>query len=52
MRNYLVNMVFADVVGELIRVDSDPENLDLGQLGHKIILITCLIVKNNDFPRI
>lgn len=45
-------MVFPDIVGDLVSSDSLPENADLENLGHKMILITCLIVKNTEFPRI
>ena len=44
MRNYFVNMVFEDIVAELCRIDLDPANQDLNQLGQKMILITCMIV--------
>ena len=44
MRNYFLNMVFADIVGELKRLDSLEENADLNNLGQKMGVITCLIV--------
>jgi len=44
MRNYFVNMVFPDIVSELISIDELPENQDLENLGHKMILIACMIV--------
>jgi hypothetical protein len=52
MRNYFINMVFHDIMSELIRTDSHPENADLFNLGQKMILISALIVRNQDFPRI
>lgn len=45
MRNYFINMVFHDIMCELVRTDSDPENVDLLNLGQKMILITALIVR-------
>lgn len=33
MRNYFINMVFYDIMSELIRTDSQPENADLLNLG-------------------
>ena len=44
MRNYFVNMVFADILGELVRIDEAEENADLNNLGQKMIVITCMIV--------
>jgi hypothetical protein len=51
MRNYFINMVFPDILSDLIKVDAEPENADLNNLGSKMILITCLIVKNSEFPQ-
>jgi len=45
MRNYFVNMVFTDIVAELQRTDSMPENEDMANLGHKMMVITCMIVR-------
>ena len=44
MRNYFVNMVFPDIQKELVTLDTAEENADLQMLGHKMMLITCLIV--------
>jgi hypothetical protein len=33
MRNYFQNMVFADIAGELTRLDEMEENADLNLLG-------------------
>ena len=44
MRNYFHNMVFKDIVQELVRLDGEEENADLEHLGKKMILITCMIV--------
>ena len=33
MRNYFQNMIFADITGELTRLDSIEENEDLNNLG-------------------
>ena len=47
MRNYFVNMVFADIQSELVRIDEAEENVDLNKLGSKMIVITCMIVSPN-----
>jgi len=44
MHNYFQNMVFPDIVRELVRLDGEEENADLENLGKKMILITCMIV--------
>jgi hypothetical protein len=44
MRNYFQNMVFADIVGELKRLDELEENADLNNLGSKMLVTTCMIV--------
>ena len=44
MRNYFVNMVFTDLVKELETTDNNEENADLNNLGHKMMIITCMIV--------
>ena len=52
MRNYFVNMVFPDIVSELISIDELPENQDLQNLGHKMILIACMIVQPDVMPKL
>ena len=47
MRNYFVNMVFPDISAELIGVDELPENVDIDNLGQKLILVSCMIVQPN-----
>ena len=42
MRNYFVNMVFADITAELKRIDQEEQELQ--NLGQKMMVITCLIV--------
>jgi hypothetical protein len=44
MRNYFQNMVFSDIVQELRRQDCLEDNLELNNLGQKMLVITCLIV--------
>ena len=44
MRNYFQNMVFADIAGEMKRLDELEENADLNNLGRKIVVVTCMIV--------
>lgn len=44
MRNYFQNMVFADIVAELKRIDGEAENADLDNLGQKMMIITAMIV--------
>ena len=50
MRNYFVNMVFADIVSELQRIDA--EEADLSMLGHKMMAITVMLVLPTKLPRI
>jgi hypothetical protein len=49
MRNYFVNMVFSDISQELKNIDEAAENVDLENLGSKLILIVYLIVLPNKF---
>mmetsp|Transcript_14438 Transcript_14438/g.22383 ORF Transcript_14438/g.22383 Transcript_14438/m.22383 type:complete len:155 (+) Transcript_14438:158-622(+) len=44
MRNYSLNMNFAEIVTELRRIDDQEENADLEHLGKKLLLVTCMIV--------
>lgn len=50
MRNYFVNIVFSDIVAELDSFDILPENTDLNFLGHKLMIVVCLIVQKSQFP--
>ena len=52
MRNYFVNLVFVDLVKELEILDNAPENADLNFLGHKMMIITCLIVDKSKLPNV
>ena len=45
MHNYFANMVFSDLVNELTTTDEDPASVDLQNLGHKMMVITCMIVQ-------
>ena len=44
MRNYFMNMVFSEICQELVNIDQNPENIDLENLGSKLILIVNMIV--------
>lgn len=44
MRNYFQNMVFADIAGEMKRLDALEENQDMNNLGRKLVVVTCMIV--------
>ena len=37
-------MVFADIAGEMKRLDELEENAELNNLGRKIMVVTCMIV--------
>lgn len=49
MRNYFQNMVFSEICTELKTVDEAAENVDLENLGSKLVLIVHLIVQPKSF---
>jgi GH35 family endo-1,4-beta-xylanase len=50
MRRYSENMVFVDIVNELLRIDEAEENRDLDCLGKKLLFTALLVTAPSLLP--